>query len=315
MSEVLYHPGWPKTATKSLQFGTERYPNLAAHPWTRGTAGTYCHGALDQLCYGTTWKPAILSSLLEFAQVDPDRAVFLSDERIIGGPVSRHPLGHVGEVETLRRLTPPPGWSAKVLFTLRNPRSLLRSTYLHEVRFGSPRTYDQFLQAVLDERAGSRGSFAVERIIGDYVDAFGQEHICITFMEDYVTDPLEFWRVVSTRLSLSGFTEVSATSALSKNRTHLGPSSIELFLNRNMLRSGYVGEARSLRRPLTRKRWNKVDQVLKVSAGPSYFAHDADREARLATEIGEDIATVALAAGVSPERVAAIITERTTTAP
>jgi hypothetical protein len=310
MPEVLYHPGWPKTATKSLQFGIERYPNLAAHPWNRGTAGKYCHGVLDQLCYGSAWNPGILESLLEVAQVDPDTSVFLSDERIIGGPVSRHPLGHVGEDETLRRIAPPAGWRATVLLTLRNPRALLHSTYLHEVRMGSPRTYDQFLQAILDERVDGSGPFAIRRIIDDYAQAFGQENVCVAFMEDFVSDPVEFWRAVSSRLQLTGYTEATATVAPSKNRTHLGPSTLELFLNRHVLRSAYAPHRKNLPRALSRKRWNWIDQLLKRSAGPSYFAHTGDREAQLCADLGVDVTEVALAAGVAPERVAAIVDKK-----
>ncbi len=311
MQEVLYHPGWPKTATTSLQHGMVDYPNVAAHPWYRGTAGQLCHGILDQLCFGQVWQPGLLDALLDFALVDPERPVLLSDERIIGGPVSRHVLGHVGEVETMRRLQPPDGWRATVLITLRSPRGLIRSTYLQEVRFGSTRTYGQFLEAIRDERVDQIGPFAISRIVGDYVAAFGRDDVCVAFMEDFLADPAGFWAGVSVRLGLDGLAGASGVRTPSKNRTHLGPPRLERFLNGRILGSPYRSESHPIGRVLTRARWNHVDRRLGLTPDDRYFDDDDGREDLLVAALAEEITEVALAAGVAPGRVAEVVAGRT----
>jgi hypothetical protein len=296
---VLVHPGWPKTATTSLQDGLRTYPNVAGAPWVGGSGRT-ASAVMSQLCYERRWTSSMLEGLLDMSEVRPDLPVVLSDERIIGGAPSHEVGGHVGVAEALRRALLPDEWRVVVLLTIREPRGLLRSNYQHAVRKGSAQSYEGFLEAVAAQRAQGIGPFSVASIVDACCDLVGDDAVCLIAMEEFLRSPIDFWSDVAARLSLGDVGSFVDPAPASRNRTYLGPLRLERALNRRVLSSGYAG-GRLRRLKLPRSRWNSIEARLRLRPGAVCTDDVAGLEDDLTASIGSEIERAALRAGRTPD--------------
>jgi hypothetical protein len=283
---VLFHVGWPKTATTSMQSHLRGYPNLAGKPHGRDGAAQAI-GVVDELIRHRDWSPDALSSLLSSSHRDPTNPVILSDEALIAMPQREWFEGLVGPFESARRLAAAPG-DKQVLFTLRNPRSMLRSTWLHHLREGRTQSYHDCLDRVTKDRRMGTGPFAMLALVEQYVDLFGQNALFLAFSEDYFRDPADFWKRFTTTFEVKDF--VADTSAPRLNETVLGPVGFELAVNHVLRIVGTATRHRSAL-PLRRRMTRTVSRHLR-SDHASYFAKSNGFEDALVADLEADIATI-----------------------
>jgi hypothetical protein len=139
--------------------------------------------------------------------------------------------------------------------TLRDPREMLRSTWLHHVREGRVQGYADFLRRVTADRTAGRGSFAIRELVETYGDIFGTSSVVVAFSEDFTTDPAGFWQRFARAFDCERFTADVADGAPRLNETTLGPVAFEGTVNRLLRLYAKVARTentRHLRRWVTR---------------------------------------------------------------
>lgn len=279
---ILFHVGWPKTGTSSLQASLRHHPNLAGHPWDRGEAGRRARSVLTSLCYSPRPDPGELRDLVRASHQDPGRVLLLSDERIVGSPLSHEILGHVGTDVAAQRIAALPG-RASVLFTLRDPRDLLRAQYRYNVRHGAHEPYAAFLRRIAEQVSAGQGPYAFGRVVREYAALFGDEDIAIASFEDLLASPPSFWKGIADRLrtpELAGFGDLALASV---NRTVLGPPWLERSLNRWVLDSYHRPRAVRRRLGVDRETWASAYRRLGPDRGDRHVeVARSDEEATVA---------------------------------
>jgi hypothetical protein len=283
---VLFHVGWPKTATTSMQSHLRGYPNLAGKPHGRDGAAQAI-GVVDELIRHRDWSPDVLASLLASSHRDPTNPVILSDEALIAMPQRMWFEDLVGPFEVARRLAAAPG-DKQVLFTLRSPRAMLRSTWLHHLREGQTQSYRDFLDRVTKDRRMETGPFAMLALVEQYVELFGQNALFLAFSEDYFRDPADFWKRFTTTFGVKDF--VADTSAPRLNETVLGPVGVELAMN-HLLQFVSTATRGKSTLPLRRRMTRVVSRHIR-SGHETYFAKRTDYEDSLVADLEADIATI-----------------------
>lgn len=282
---VIFHVGWPKTATTSMQAELSRFPNLAGKPFGHPGTGRAIP-TIDAIVRARTWSPDDLDSLVAASRNDGSLPVLLSDEVLIAMPQREWFEGLVGPFEVADRLCRAKG-NKQVVFTLRNPRRQLRSTWLHHVREGRTQTYRQFVDRVSRDRAESRGTFAVAALIGRYSELFGPDGVAVGFTEDYTTDSTSFWQRFGDVLGIPRMTTFVDSDGARLNATVLGPISYELTVNRALQAYGRLrrrDDIRPLRRIMTRKVSRRIH-----ASHEGYFQRHSEIEDLLVTELLSDI--------------------------
>jgi hypothetical protein len=283
---VLFHVGWPKTATTSMQSHLRGYPNLAGKPHGRDGAAQAI-GVVDELIRHRMWSSEGLSSLLSSSLRDPTKPVILSDEALIAMPQRMWFEDLVGPFEVARRLAAVLG-EKQVIFTLRNPRAMLRSTWLHHLREGQTQSYREFLDRVAEDRRTGTGPFSMLALVEQYVDLFGQESLFLAFSEDYFRDPVDFWQRFAATFEVNDF--VADTSAPRLNETVLGPVGFELTVNHVLRFIGTASRGKSTL-PLRRRMTRTVSPRLR-SDHEAFFAKRTGHEDALVADLEADIATI-----------------------
>jgi hypothetical protein len=283
---VLFHVGWPKTATTSMQSHLRGYPNLAGKPHGRDGAAQAI-GVVDELIRHRMWSAEGLSSLLSSSLRDPTKPVILSDEALIAMPQRMWFEDLVGPFEVARRLAAVLG-EKQVIFTLRNPRAMLRSTWLHHLREGQTQSYREFLDRVAEDRRTGTGPFAMLALVEHYVDLFGTESLFLALSEDYFRDPADFWKRFAATFNVNDF--IADASAPRLNETVLGPVGVELTMNHLLRLVGTATRGRDTL-PLRRRLTRTVSQRLR-SDHQAFFARNTPAEDALVAELDSEIAAI-----------------------
>lgn len=247
---VLFHVGWPKTATTSLQRQILAYPNLAGKPFQRD-GGDDAIAVIYNLSTAPEWSPQMLDDLLIRSHHNPQLPVILSDEGLIAMPQRVWFEGLVSPEERARRLAQT-SWPSSVLMMMREPVSQLRSTWMHWVREGYPMNYEQFLERVKEDRAQKTGTFAVASLVECYAELFGSRNVIVSDYEAYVAQSERFWRQLSLVLDVALLPHVNAAELQRLNSMHLGPLRMELKVNAAL---GWVKDSFGLSNTLRARRF------------------------------------------------------------
>lgn len=287
-SRVIFHVGWPKTATTSMQAELVGYPNLAGKPFGHGET-TRAVPTIDRIVRSRDWSPRDLDSLIDAARRDVALPVLLSDEVLIAMPQREWFENLVGPFEVADRLARAHG-DKHIFFTLRDPRRQLRSTWLHHVREGRVQTYPQFLDRVRCDRLESRGTFAIAALVERYAQLFSVANLAVGFTEDYTTSPVDFWRRFGAVFAIEGMEGFVNCDGPRLNETLLGPMNYELLVNRMLHRYAAVRRIDDIR-PLRRWMTRKVSRRL-TAKHEQFFKRHAEAERRLVEELNDDIARV-----------------------
>jgi hypothetical protein len=251
---VILHVGWPKTATTSMQSYLRGYPNLAGKPFDRNDA-PFARKVVDDIVRSSDWSPEALEQLIDSSWHDRTLPVLLSDESLIAMPQREWFDDLVGPFEVARRLVQLSG-EKRVLLTLRNPRELLRSMWLHHVREGRLQSYPDFLGRISDDRKNGSGSLSISRLGETYAHLFGPENVAVAFTEDFAADTNRFWQRFADFFGTGASIPDATTEARKLNATNLGPVRFEMAINRLLDVYGRRvrrGSTRELRRAITRR--------------------------------------------------------------
>lgn len=287
-NRVILHVGWPKTATTSLQSQLRNYPNLAGKPFGRDGA-LLARKVVDDIARSSNWSPTALEELIVASWRDQSLPVLLSNESLIEMPQREWFDDLVGPFEIARRLAQCEA-DKRVLMTLRDPRNLLRSTWLHHVREGRVQSYPDFLARILDDRKCDRGSFSIGLLGNMYGDLFGYDNVAIAFSEDFANDPVRFWERFAEFFGIKTFAPDLTNERPRLNETTLGPIRFEMSVNRLLNVYGRTlrqGNTRELRRAVTRR----VSRRLNVDHS-KFFSRFSTLETQLVSELTDDVASL-----------------------
>lgn len=268
-----------------MQSHLRGYPNLAGRPFGRDGA-PFARKVVDDIVRSSDWSPAALEQLIESSWHDRNLPVLLSNESLIEMPQREWFDDLVGPFEIARRLAQLSGDKC-VLLTLRNPRELLRSTWLHHVREGRLQSYPDFLHRVSQDRRNGRGPFSISALGDTYGNLFGVENVAVAFTEDFADDTIRFWQRFGEFFGTGAFTPVITTEVRKLNATNLGPVGFEMSINRLLDFYGRRlrrGSTRELRRAITRRisRRLNTDHSRHFS---KYFAIEDELVSDLAVDI------------------------------
>jgi hypothetical protein len=230
MRRVIVHAGWPKTATTTLQFQLRAaWPNLAGRPWSR-PGGDASRTVLHDVTRGNS-DGATIDALFESSWRDRTLPVFLSHEGLVGMRKWQHGRDRLDPLAIPGHLSAT-SWPVHVVFTLREPRSLLRSNYRYAVRDGYSRTYLDFLDEERVALQTGHGPLSIRGVIEAWEHAFGRSAISIAWMDVLVADPVSFWNDLAAFTGVAELARVAAVPIEHRNRTMLGPLRWELAVNR-----------------------------------------------------------------------------------
>ena len=282
-NRVLFHVGWPKTATTSLQRQIRDYPNLAGKPFNRD-GGDEAIAVIHQLCTTDDWSPHLLDDMLTRSRHNQELPVFLSDEGLIAMPQRVWFEGLVSPEERAHRLART-SWNSSVLMMLREPVSQLRSTWMHWVREGYAMNYEAFLKRVKADRANKTGTFAIASLIECYATLFGSRNVIVSDYEAFVAQPERFWRQLSLVLDSPMASHVDVTELQRLNSMHLGPLRMELKVNASL---GWVKDSFGVDDTLRARRFmtRRVSRLF-APDHKKYFS----RYQMIEDELGEEIRT------------------------
>lgn len=287
-SRVIFHVGWPKTATTSMQAELVGYPNLAGKPFGHGETARAVP-TIDGIVRLQDWSPRDLDQLIDATRHDATLPVLLSDEVLIAMPQREWFESLVGPFEVANRLARARG-DKRIFFTLRDPRRQLRSTWLHHVREGRVQTYPQFLDHVCNDRSAGRGTFAIAALVDRYVELFGATNLAVGFTEDYTANPVDFWRRFGSAHDIQEMENYVACDGPRLNETVLGPLGFEMTVNRLLRAYGRLGRIDDIR-PTRRNVTRKVSRRL-PSDHKKFFARHDQTESQLVAALDDDIAHV-----------------------
>lgn len=287
-SRVIFHVGWPKTATTSMQAELGRYPNLAGKPFGH-TDTALAVAVIDAVVRSHNWSPDDLDELVRSARHDVQLPVLLSDEVLIAMPQREWFENLVGPFEVAERIVRATG-DKRVFFTLRDPRRQLRSTWLHHVREGRVQTYPEFIERIANDRAEPRGTFAIAALVKRYADLLGADRLAVGFTETYTSDPHDFWRRFGVEFGIPRMEDFVDVGGSRQNETVLGPVPYEMAVNRALRFYGSVRRRDDIR-PLRRKITRKVSRRIPADHA-TYFSRHAKTEDRLVNDLTRDIELV-----------------------
>jgi len=264
------------------------YPNLAGKPFGHGETAIAIP-TIDAVVRSPHWKPQELDSLIRIARHDETLPVLLSDEVLIAMPQREWFENLVGPFEVARRLSRITG-DKRVLFTLRDPRRHLRSTWLHHLHEGRTQTYSQFLDRISLDRSEDQGTFAIAALVELYADLFGAENLAAGFMEDYVKNPRDYWCRFGDAFGIDAMERFVRCDGPKLNETILGPVWFEMMVNRALHVYGTVRKIDDIR-PVRRWMTRKISRRLAVRH-EKFFARHSQTENRLVETMQNDIARV-----------------------
>jgi hypothetical protein len=228
---VLLHVGWPRTGTTTLQACLTTLPQNVARPWADAPDPRAEHLMLS-LQRDERWdQAALLGYLADCIRSSGSRDLILSDEAIVGSFASDR-LGHLGALvvgERLHRALP----DAQVWFSLRQPRSLLRSLYRHAVSKGYDKRYETFLTEAANEldRSGP-WRLDLRHIVDAYAKCFGADRIIVTTLDDLMSSPSTFWPTMADRTRITALASLGDRPLPHENAARIRRPRIDAWLNR-----------------------------------------------------------------------------------
>ncbi len=294
------HIGWPKSGTTSLQHALRGWPNLAGKPLDRD-GGDAASETWSALLTTPAFDPDVLDGLITESCRDPDLPVIASYEAIVGVPFTHHGKGgHVGCLTAADRITAT-RHDLGILASLRDPRSMLRSTYLQEVSKGSPHSYAQFLRSIRSGRTTGTHPFNFANVLTRYADRIGPDRVVVCALEDLRDRPHDSWGQIAARVDMAGLKSLGDVPLEHSNTAMVLSPSVELFVNRRVL----PVDGRALARRLRRTVYTPIRTRLATADHPdAYFLGDPGHEDELVDELDHEFATIftAFGLGSSPPR-------------
>lgn len=273
---VILHIGWPKTATTSIQHQLLTWPNNAGRPWFRRD-GDGPRAVLRMLVRGAPVPGSDIDRILQASWHERSLPVVLSDEALVGLPRTYHATAGLdaSEVAAAWAVTT---WPTTVVATLREPASLLRSSYRFAIRAGYPGTYRDYLAIANTQLDRGEGPLSFHRVLSAWREVAGEGNVVVRWMEDYVTDHRGFWTELSGATSTPELARLARLPAAHLNSASHNPLWIELTVNRVL---SVVGRRASPgRRRRMRRRYNRwVARWLPRSSRPLHQGcEDLERE-------------------------------------
>lgn len=230
---MLLHIGYHKTGTSWLQ----RHLFTPACGWAPvdrviGKEALVYPNPLD-------WTPEYAHRLMEpaLAAVEaPGLVPVLSDERLSGTP-------HTGGFDSLlvaeRLFRTWPG--AKVLIVVREQRAMVVSAYRQYIAAVGSASLDAYLDPPRNRKYPmfSWSHFAYDRLVGAYLERFGERRVLVLPYEDYLSDPADYCARIAAFAGASAPPELPwsdrvnpALSALSASvKRRLNPLLLDEFAN------------------------------------------------------------------------------------
>jgi len=226
---ALIHIGWPKTATTSMQRQMRAWPNVAGRPWNRpgGEEARLLMRALDK---GHGVSPNELDDLLDKSWHDTNRPVILSDEQLVSLPPWKDKPDEPDPRE-IPAIWAASSWQRTVIATLREPRSLLRSSYRYSVRGGNFGSYRRYLTEVRDDLDRERGPMLFAGVLRAWEEIVGADAIVVTWMEDFVADHQAFWSHVAGACDVPELARLGDEPTVHLNSNRLAPLWFERSMN------------------------------------------------------------------------------------
>lgn len=271
-----------------MQSHLRGYPNLAGKPFGREGA-PFARKVVDDIVRSSEWSPAALEQLIDSSWHDRTLPVLLSNESLIEMPQREWFDDLVGPFEIARRLVQLSG-DKRVLLTLRDPRELARSTWLHHVREGRLQSYPDFLGRISEDRRHGRGPFSIAALGETYGNLFGAQNVAVAFTEDFANDAARFWQRFAEFFGTGAFTPTVSSEVRKLNATNLGPIRFEMSVNRLLDSYGRRlrrGSTRELRRAITRR----ISRRLNTDHS-RHFSKFIAAEDQLVSELGHDVAKI-----------------------
>lgn len=189
--EFVFHIGMPKTGTTLLQqrvFGQLDNVAFLGRPYSSPAL----RSSMNSLKRDSSLFFAPQSLLDEVRSSDQSRFL-ISDESLADNHASQD---HYAKIRGLKRIDE----NAQILVTLRNPRTMLVSDYLHYIRQSveSPSipfmTLEQFFTKIRNQRSSgsaySRLRYA--DIVRDYETHFGKNRVTVLLFEEMLQAPRRF---------------------------------------------------------------------------------------------------------------------------
>jgi hypothetical protein len=250
---VLLHVGWPRTGTTTLQALLGTLPNNVARPFPDPDTSR-ARAEMTSIRNDADWDPRSFVEWLDERRAATDAdALVLSDEALVGSYTSDR-LGHAGPLvvaDRLQRVLP----SATVWFTLRDPRSMVRSTYLHAVSRGYPERYATYLREARAEfgRIGP-WRFDIARVIDGYAERFGPDRVVLSSLAGLLRSPVAYWQTLADRAAAPEVAALGDLTVPHVNATRSRRPSVDAWLNRRVLSPVWQQDAD---RRLARMRWDR----------------------------------------------------------
>ena len=183
---IVFHVGFPKAASTTLQNMFEKHPRLCY----LGNSHTFSLLVPQHPILWNGSRPRQVLTELASGVVDSGRVPVFSDERLIGNPHGGH-YDALDIAYRIQALAP----ATRVIICIREQLSMLTSIYKQFVRAGGTRNVRDYFEAPWDTR---RPHFFWEfylywPIIEFYQKLFGHERVTLLLLEELRDEPLSFF--------------------------------------------------------------------------------------------------------------------------
>lgn len=235
---VYFHIGYSKTATKTLQGGV--FPRLERlHLWGNGPLVSRNNDdeqrraitLLKELAWSDTWDAAEPKwQELRAAAVSPDDRISFASYETLSGAFYHPRSDGLENCRRLHELFP----TMRVILTIREQRSMLRSVYAHYVRTGGPASRAQFIDGGIVEPQ----CLLYDDFVREVQSIIGADNVKVLLFEELAQAPERFLATLGEFVGVEGAAEL-ADAARRREHASLAPSSLAWMrvVNRRFARS------------------------------------------------------------------------------